>query len=273
MKQLQADYRDHRASRRISHENPGAAGNIVDQVEEFGFAIVDMGACESPEAALKHLSDTVGLGGPYVSESGRTVTGASPYKSVSDYTGPEGWHVDGLLEDMGTVKTTVLYCVRRAAQGGATVVFNAPAAFEELRARDPAAAETLLDPGVLTRRVLIPGGGYGEGVTGPVFARYSDGCFVTRYSDNHTCEWNSVGAPGALERALAFFRSASEGSRYRSAVRLAPGEVLLFRNDRLSHDRESFQDDPDSPRLLVRALHTEAPKHIDQKLMGFSSRT
>ncbi|MFF5784660.1 TauD/TfdA family dioxygenase [Streptomyces sp. NPDC012693] len=260
MKQLHADYTDPAADHRIDVRDADAAARLVSQIDAYGFAVARSGESGSPEGALEHLAGICGLGTPVTPETAHLTSDASPYKHVSAYTDIEGWHVDGLLEELGTVRTTALYCVRAARSGGATAVFNTPAAFMELRAADRPAADALLAPTVLTRRAKLVTGGYGQSVTGPAFALAEDGTVSTRYSDNHTCRWNhSVGEPGAVERALDFMRRAATEKRLHLAVRLAPGESLLLRNDRLAHDRTRYEDDPDAPRLLVRALYHGVP--------------
>ncbi|MFE7580061.1 TauD/TfdA family dioxygenase [Streptomyces gardneri] len=260
MKQLHADYSDPDASRRVDVRDPDATAQLVGQIEQYGFAIAQCGENETPENTLKHLAGLCGLGAPVTPETAHLTSDVSPYKHVSAYTDIEGWHVDGLLETLGTIRTTALYCVRAARSGGATAVFNAPAAFMEMRAVDRPAADALLSPTVLTRRAKLVTGGYGQSKTGPAFVLSKDGTVSTRYSDNHTCRWDySVAESGAVERALAFMRSAALERRLHLAVRLAPGESLLLRNDRLAHDRTRYEDDPDAPRLLVRALYRDVP--------------
>ncbi|MEU9292415.1 hypothetical protein [Streptomyces sp. NPDC048266] len=68
-----------------------------------------------------------------------------------------------------------------------------------------------------------------------------------------------LGEPGAVERALGFMRRAATEKRTHRAVRLVPGESLLLRNDRPAHDRTRYEDEPDAPRLLVRALYRGVP--------------
>lgn len=261
MKQLQADYRNQRARSSIDLAAPDSAEQAVAQMEEFGFAVMSQADNMTPEVALIAIADTLHLGEPHVPETAHLENTASPYKHVMGYQEIEGWHVDGLLEPVGGLRTTALYCVNAARTGGATALFNSLAAFAELRGSDESAAATLLAGDVLERRPLLHGGGYGSGVTGPAFAVHADGTLSTRFSDNHTCRWNkSAGAPGDLDRALDFLRKATEQDQYRIAVRLAPGETLLFRNDRLAHDRTPYEDDPESPRLLVRALYRRSPQ-------------
>jgi alpha-ketoglutarate-dependent taurine dioxygenase len=261
LEQLHADYSDLAAARPIDLDAPDGAERVVRHAESFGFATARAGTADSPEKVLGRLAGVLGLGAPHMPGTAHLESNTSPYKHVINAMDPEGWHVDGLLEQLGTVRTTVLYCVRPALRGGATALFNSIAAYGELRRSDPEAADSLLAPEVLTRHAMLLTGGYGEGITGPAFAVADDGTVSTRYSDNHTCTWDrSTGTDGSLDRALDFLRKAAHESRYRIDVRLEAGEVLLLRNDRLAHDRMPFEEDPAAPRQLVRALYTRPPQ-------------
>ncbi|MGW4973778.1 TauD/TfdA family dioxygenase [Streptomyces albidoflavus] len=261
MKQLHADYRDLAAARPIDVDAPDGAGRVVRHAETFGFAVARPAAADAPEEVLGRIAEVLGLGAPHMPGTAHLESNTSPYKHVINAMDPEGWHVDGLLEPLGTVRTTVLYCVRPALRGGATALFNSIAAYGALRENDPEAADTLLAPSVLTRHAMLVTGGYGEGITGPAFAVADDSTVSTRYSDNHTCAWDrSAGPDGSLDRALDFLRKAAHEDRYRIDVRLEAGEILLLRNDRLAHDRMPFEEDPAAPRQLVRALYTQPPQ-------------
>ncbi|MYW60872.1 MULTISPECIES: TauD/TfdA family dioxygenase [Streptomyces] len=261
MKQLHADYRDLAAARPIDVDAPDGAGRVVRHAETFGFAVARPAAADSPEEVLGRIAEVLGLGSPHMPGTAHLESNTSPYKHVINAMDPEGWHVDGLLEPLGTVRTTVLYCVRPALRGGATALFNSIAAYGALRENDPEAADTLLAPSVLTRHAMLVTGGYGEGITGPAFAVADDSTVSTRYSDNHTCAWDrSAGPDGSLDRALDFLRKAAHEDRYRIDVRLEAGEILLLRNDRLAHDRMPFEENPAAPRQLVRALYTQPPQ-------------
>ncbi|MFG1988071.1 TauD/TfdA family dioxygenase [Streptomyces albidoflavus] len=261
MKQLHADYSDLAAARPIDVDAPDGAGRVVRHAETFGFAVARPAAADSPEEVLGRIAEVLGLGAPHMPGTAHLESNTSPYKHVINAMDPEGWHVDGLLEPLGTVRTTVLYCVRPALRGGATALFNSIAAYGALRENDPEAADTLLAPSVLTRHAMLVTGGYGEGITGPAFAVADDSTVSTRYSDNHTCAWDrSAGPDGSLDRALDFLRKAAHEDRYRIDVRLEAGEILLLRNDRLAHDRMPFEENPAAPRQLVRALYTQPPQ-------------
>ncbi|MFE0177181.1 TauD/TfdA family dioxygenase [Streptomyces sp. NPDC059002] len=271
MQQLQADFRDPRCAEPVDFAEHDAPDQLVHILEERGFAVVRVAEPGPPDAKVTSLAAALRLGNPYIPALYRyaeTKDYSAAYSDIrsdtkdrhpgfSTTTG-QAWHVDGLLDDIGDIRTTILYCVRAAHRGGDTLLFNSLAAFAELRETDPAAAEALLDPKALSRRSTLPDIDVSN--TGPVFAVDEAGNLATRYTDNDTCTWNfSVGPPGGLHRALAFLRAASDNPRYRLAVRLAPGEALIFRNDRLSHGRHPYKDRPNARRHLVRALYANVP--------------
>ncbi|MDN3255272.1 TauD/TfdA family dioxygenase [Streptomyces sp. MA25(2023)] len=274
-KQASADYRDPRCTLRVEFTAQDAPEQLVAALDEWGFAIAVMREFEEPDAVLKELSTALNLGPPYVpslyrQEEAKDYSAAySDIRSDPDDLHPgfsrttgQDWHVDGLLDDVGVIKTTILWCVRPAHRGGETLIFNSLAAFLRLRAADPEAAEALMAPTALLRRSTLPGVDHSR--TGPVFALDENGELVTRYTDNDTCEWDhSAGAHGALRRALSFLAEQSRQAHSRLAVRLGAGEALIFRNDRLSHGREAYVDTARARRHLVRALYTKAPVATD----------
>ncbi|MFJ7526229.1 TauD/TfdA family dioxygenase [Streptomyces griseus] len=271
VQQLQADFSDPRCAQPVDFAEHGAPNQVVNILEERGFAVVTMAEPGPPDAKLTALAQTLRLGDPYIPALYRYAETQDYSASFSDIrsdtkdqhpgfstTAGQAWHVDGLLDAIGDIRTTVLYCVRAAHRGGETLLFNSLAAFAELRERDSAAAEALLSPRALNRRSTLPAIDMSN--TGPVFSVDEAGTLATRYTDNDTCTWNfSAGPPGGLRRALAFFRKASDNPRYRLAVRLAAGEALIFRNDRLSHGRRPYEDSPGARRHLIRALYAEVP--------------
>ncbi|GAB3502045.1 TfdA family taurine catabolism dioxygenase TauD [Amycolatopsis cihanbeyliensis] len=248
-----------------------AADRLVWSLEQYGFVVAALAEAGPPEAQITALSAVLGLGDPYIPALYRYAEMKEYSASYSNIrsnpqdhhpgfstTASQGWHVDGLLDKIGEIKTTILYCVRAAQQGGETLLFNSVAAFAELREEDPAAATALLSPDALKRRSTIPAMDMTS--TGPAFSVDPDGNYITRYTDNDTCTWNFSADPvGALRAALDFLRAASEDPRYQRSVRLSPGQALIFRNDRMSHGRRSYKDTPGARRHLIRALYVNAP--------------
>lgn len=245
----------------------------LEVLETFGFVVTRSPlATVSKEDAHREMSTIradFGLGKPYLpllyrGRDAPTVTEVIR-KEDSDHpvfhTGvAQGWHTDGLLEDIGTIRTTLLYCVRPAHRGGRTSLLNAGRVFSELREEDPEAADVLLRDTILGRRSTIPG--VEREAVGPVFAELGDGDYATRYGEGQVERWYPRDAEEreALDRALRYFRMRRANPDVRVDLLLRSGECLIFRNDVLAHARQAFTDDPGCPRLLLRSLHTGVPK-------------
>ncbi|MFD5616475.1 TauD/TfdA family dioxygenase [Kitasatospora sp. NPDC127060] len=241
---------------------------LARRVQRAGFAVVDVTE-EPTEQNLTALAARLGLGDPFVPPIYRrpgAVTVASSGVSTLTATADgvahpavsangQGLHVDGLLQPIGTVRTSVLLCARPAAQGGVSTLFNSTAAFWALVGEDPQAAETLMGSGVLTRTASVNGST--DQATGPAFA-VVDGQLLTRYSRDGNDTWTPApGQDAALDRALeAMDAMAQPGSPYAAELTLAAGQGLVFANSRLCHGRTVYLDDPAAPRRMLRGLFT-----------------
>ncbi|MFJ8478466.1 TauD/TfdA family dioxygenase [Kitasatospora sp. NPDC094011] len=245
------------------------AARIGERVRQVGFAVVDV-AEEPTEQHLTLLAARLGLGDPFVPPIYRRPgTVAVAHSGVSTLTatadgiahpavsaGGQGLHVDGLLQPIGTVRTSVLLCAQPAAKGGVSTLFNATAAFWHLAGADPQAAETLMGSAVLTRTANVNGST--DRAAGPAFA-VVDGQLLTRYSRDGNDTWTAApGRDAALERALDAMEALAEpGSPFAARLTLAAGHGLIFANSRLCHGRTPYQDDPTAPRRMLRGLFTQ----------------
>lgn len=68
--------------------------------------------------------------------------------------------------------------------------------------------------------------------------------------------------PRVVEAVEYMSQLAAEGSRYHLTFPLYRGQALIMRNDKISHGRHSYTDDPASPRTLLRGMFTRAPTLI-----------
>lgn len=269
---LQADYTDTRCTDPLPlTDDPTSLPRILEHAAQFGFVRVHAPSAGEASESINDLASRLGLGEPYVPRHYRLMNLVNSYgQTMSDVIrtdDPEylcftetfalDYHVDGLLERLGTVKTSILYCVRAAETGGRTILLNAAALFTELKVLDPQAAEALTAPRVLTRRCTVPGSF--SATYGPAFSQDDLGRVITRYSTGETDEWRAPkGRKDDLRRALQFFEAhnAADG-RYRASLLLEPGEFLVLCNDRISHAREHYTNSPAGYRHLVRALYRE----------------
>lgn len=275
MKMLTADYRSPDTARPVPvvADGTGTRG-LAEAIESNGLAVAAMPPELEPRQALELLADLLDLGEPYIPELYRRPETrqayGKPYVRIQRNTqdphpgfatsSGQRMHVDGLIDPIGKIKLTALYCVRPAVRGGATVVFNAIAAFAELREQDPEAAETLLREDALTRHTTIPGVDIAH--TSPLFAEQG-GELTTRYSPpgEHN-EWHApAGMDAAMDRAAKYLAEASAvDGRHRVSIVLGQNQVLLSRNDRVAHGREPYDDAAEAPRTMVRSLYARAPK-------------
>ncbi|MFI1649316.1 TauD/TfdA family dioxygenase [Streptomyces avidinii] len=243
---------------------------VIAEINARGFCVFSYGAVADRFEPLRDIAARFGLGEAYVPElyaspqlSGhigyniaysdipRDLDGVQPGSAVPG----QSFHVDALLEPLGAVKTSILYCVRPARSGGATQVFRACDAYEEIRATDPDAAAALADSLALRRFSTI--GETRSESTGPAFG-WVDGTLSTRFADGATEEWNDELGPD-LERGVKLLREMSAaGGAYTHDVRLQAGECLIIRNDRVAHRGTPYVHGM-LPRHLTRAMFRSAP--------------
>ncbi|MEW2472028.1 TauD/TfdA family dioxygenase [Streptomyces sp. NPDC046994] len=246
---------------------------LIAEVTARGYAVISAPViADDPFEAHRHVAQSLGLPDAYTPllykdpEVRSAVGQVGPYneiprdtKSVQPWSEVPGqlFHVDGLLEPLGGIKTTILHCLTQAHSGGETELFFSCDAFMELSATDRGAAQSLLDPAVLTRFATISESTPARlRVTGPAFG-WVDGNLATRFSDGPTELWNISENP-ELQRALDYLRGPALET-HRVQVRLAPGEMLIFRNDRVSHRGCAYQNGV-HPRRLTRSMYSSAPR-------------
>ncbi|WP_239331285.1 TauD/TfdA family dioxygenase [Frankia sp. CiP3] len=244
-------------------------GEVDARLTAHGYAVLEGSAIPDPGAAVS-VAEALGLGPvftppqyqgrAYVDDGGVTQITADAstagHPAFGQTTG-QHLHTDGTLQRIGEIKTTLMLCARPAASGGTSQLFNAAGAFAALLNADPAAAAALTAPDVLVRTSNLPDS-HGQASIGPAFA-IADGRILSRYSVTSTDHYDpaAVTSPAALDRALEFLRDAAQPSTsYYTEVTLTAGQALLLANDAISHGRAPYQDSPDAPRMLFRALFT-----------------
>jgi alpha-ketoglutarate-dependent taurine dioxygenase len=164
---------------------------------------------------------------------------------------PLGWHTDGYYHpQQRRIRGMVLHCVRPAQVGGENSLLDPELAYIALRDRSPRLAEALMQPDAMT----IPARTDERGVArpaqaGPVFSVDEDSCLHMRYTARtRSIEWKK---DDATQEAAAQLSELLKHSPAVWRVRLDAGMGLVGHN--VLHERSAFQDDPERPRLLLRA--------------------
>lgn len=260
------DYRLAAATERIPHsccEEPDAC---IEKIRQFGFAILAATDVDAVER-IRRIAALLCLGKPHTPVLYRNldIPGNAPFVDIKqDDNGHPGFntyagqplHVDGLLDPIGSIRTSVLHCVRPATAGGDTLLFNAVGLWMDYL--QDGGTMVLAGDDVLLRRSTLPG--VEREVVGPAFLELPERGWVTRFSDGPTDHWQSPpGHEDDLRHALAYFREhAGRNGPRRTTLRLEAGETLVLRNDLLSHGRTPFRDGQGKRRHLIRALYLGA---------------
>lgn len=170
-------------------------------------------------------------------------------------------HTDGSYIPIGSIKTSILLCKQHAAQGGTTVLFDSTSAFQQLKARHADLADILLQENIFRRRSTWTHSGKEYSHIGPLFRPDENGGFIGGFTLDTTADWDYSRTinPRAVEAVEYLSHLATPGSRYYLEFPLMKGQALILRNDKLSHGRQAYIDDPSNPRTLLRGLFTQAP--------------
>ena len=181
------------------------------------------------------------------------VAGRGEYIPYTDR--PIRWHTDGYYHTPErTIRAMVLHCAAPAAQGGENALMDPEIAYLALRDEDPAHVRSLMRDDAMT----IPERRDEQGVArpaqpGPVFSIDArTGHLHLRYTARtRSIEWNADA--GVRAAVAAFERLLATPSPYILRARLHAGMGIVCNN--VLHDRSAFVDDPERPRLVLRARY------------------
>lgn len=214
------------------------------------------------EILLRLVYLKIGLAlGPTIDTYGRLYdvkdSGAS-YKNmpipVSQTRESTGMHTDSSGKDVrpGVIG---LACVRQAPKGGRSKVVSAAQAHEVLRENHPKLLPRLYESFV--RDVVTPGSDRSLNRLAenrfPVFSY--DGRLCMRYMRYWIEKGHErIGETLAPEYLAAFdaLDAALGDPAHVLSFRMAPGDLLFIDNTTTAHDRDAFEDDLASPRLMLR---------------------
>ncbi|MFD2868182.1 TauD/TfdA family dioxygenase [Kurthia populi] len=163
-------------------------------------------------------------------------------------------HCDGTLEEIGLIKTSLLHCVRPAANGGENIIFNSIGAFHNLYkiGGNRKALESLLKPNALKRCAInVTGAEY----VGPVF-KMTNEKLISRFSkDNTSCWKESFVKDDSIKKAYDLINKLIlDESTYSIKFKLEKNQGIIIANDRVAHGRTAFYD---NKRKLYRGLYKE----------------
>jgi hypothetical protein len=244
---------------------PQERAALLATIERAGFAVY-RSLVRSDDAALPRrlgaqlgllrldanwLAGEDGVSRITVSESSDGHGGFIPYTDRG-----LGWHTDGYYHPEGRrIRGMVLHCVRPARAGGENRLLDPELAYIALRDRDPRLVQALMQPDAMT----IPARSDENGVAraeqaGPVFSVDEEGGLHMRYTArSRFIAWKEDAATQEAMHALRELLASPASWR----VRLEPGMGVVGRN--VLHDRSAFIDDPQRPRLLLRARFLDRP--------------
>jgi hypothetical protein len=243
---------------------------IQKYIKTNGFCIVRTNSITgSPVEKLRKIAGIFGLDRPYIPVAYRksSLESGSAYTDVCTLHNHQnrsfmssesrGFHVDGLLEPMGFVRTSMLYCIRPAVEGGETIILNSVGLFADLMKKNPEAASTFVNSNVLCRKATVPG--VKDNSMGPVIEFDRERGILNRYSDGDTEEWYPPqNKKKHFWQALNFFRQKSRfDGRRRISLKLKNNDCLIMCNSKVSHARSGYRDDVIAPRHLIRAIYLE----------------
>lgn len=243
------------------------------QYYSFGYSIIGFESETDPILAISSVSEDLSLGEAFIPKqyAGEyNPYDAHGYNVITSPSGPEPTylhrafatnlsqeiHSDGTLEDIGTVKTSILYCALPAAEGGETIVFNSVAAFVDLATRDASLAYLLTYPTALRRNDFISG----NFSIGPAFS-LNNGEIISRFSLDNTCDWEAgYQIHPRLREAVEYLQNLYKSPRFTVRFSLQKGQLLVLANDKVSHGRTVYADlNTTNKRQMVRALFRRRP--------------
>jgi alpha-ketoglutarate-dependent taurine dioxygenase len=164
------------------------------------------------------------------------------------------FHTDGSFFTR-VVDYVGLLCLRPARSGGLSQVVSGVTAYDELRSRHPERLAALQEPFHIDRR---GGAREGESPTArfPVLSEHAGGLLYRYLRFWIEAGHDRAGQPLSPEQrqALDALDAVLADPSLRAEFTLRPGEMLLFNNRWLLHNRTAFEDfpEPEHRRHLVR---------------------
>jgi len=239
-----------------------------------GYALFEVGGARDLTSELiLNLADSLSLGKPFIPplyagssaahwydthgiNTLKPSSGQSACHPAFDSCDRLPLHTDGSLQPLGLVRSVVMVCITPAREGGDTTIFDAVAAFNSIRIKQPHLARALLNERALVRRATVNGSE--SAAAGPVF-EIKDGVVGSRYSVTQADDWLVDECEDLAAARSALEKLAQVGSLYYSQLKLGSRQGILLANDRISHGRTAFLDAPMQNRHMLRSLFVNRP--------------
>lgn len=245
---------------------------VLKRYNTYGFAIIDFGQRKVNQEELVLLANILKLGKPVVLShyaGSNNVYDTYGFNTITSREGhdehethraffskqSQALHVDGTLQNLGEIPSSILACKIPAIEGGETKIFNAVGAFAHLVRQSPNLATPLLNPHCLTR-IDINRSKISK--SGPAFG-FKGRELLSRFSVDNTSQWNFLKVPLLREALECLMKLTQTSSPFSTEFKLRSGEVVIMSNDRISHGRRGFCDKPQARRTMIRGLFEKRP--------------
>ena len=245
---------------------------LMERYYKYGFVIFENHEDASSSEKVERLSQFLHLGEPFVTGYNKnkfshlfhenklnTITSSTKSNHVVfDNSNGQGLHSDGTFEEIGTVKSTILFCEQESLSGGDTTLFDSVNAFLLLKSMKKEWSDALLHPESLRRVSAL---GDSVDFVAPAFKELPNGEVISRFTVDTSSDWNfGFERVPHLREAFGFlFALSVRGSGFSTELKLHSNQGILFANDKIAHGRTPFVSHPDAPRKMIRGLYEKRP--------------
>lgn len=174
-----------------------------------------------------------------------------------------GWHTDGYYNQPDhVIRSFILYCVANAAEGGVNQLLDPELAYIHIRDQGRQFVEALMQPDTFSIPETIENGATVRPEQhNPVFQiDPQSGQLLMRYTRRKThINWKQ---DQDTQTALSLLGDLLDSdSAHILQFKLGPGVGLICNN--VLHNRSAFNDDPEHPRIMLRARYYDRFRELD----------
>ena len=210
---------------------------------------------------LRHLDSNLYANDNDISEL-RVIEGERRGEYIPYTNRKLGWHTDGYYNHPdNTIRTFILYCVNDASEGGINQLLDPELAYIHLRDQDEKLIDALMQPDAFTIPETVENGRViRPEQKNPVFQiDQESGHLLMRYTQRKThILWRQDKDTQTALSLLGDLLASDSGHILN--VRLNPGEGVICNN--VLHNRSSFTDNPEHPRVMLRARYYDRFKEF-----------